>query len=69
MAAVSRRYNWQAFRSLVARLDGFLARKGDGEPGAKTIWLDMQRILDFAAGIMFSRESQGIFVQGHGLRK
>ena len=24
---------------LVARLGGFLARKGDGEPGVKTIWL------------------------------
>jgi len=41
---------------LVARLGGFLARKGDGEPGVKTIWLGMQRILDFAAGIRFSRE-------------
>ncbi|WP_242523135.1 IS4 family transposase, partial [Thiocystis minor] len=26
-------------------------RKGDGEPGLKTIWLGMQRIMDFAAGI------------------
>ena len=41
---------------LVARLGGFLARKGDGEPGVKTIWLGMQRIIDFAAGIRFSRE-------------
>ena len=49
---------------LVARLGGFLARKGDGEPGVKTIWLGMQRILDFAAGIRFSRElqAQGICV-------
>jgi hypothetical protein len=43
---------------LVARLGGFLARTGDGEPGVKTIWLGMQRILDFAAGIRFSRELQ-----------
>ena len=43
---------------IVARLGGFLARKGDGEPGVKTIWLGMQRILDFAAGIGFSRELQ-----------
>ena len=41
---------------LIARLGGFLARKGDGEPGVKTIWLGMQRIIDFAAGIRFSRE-------------
>ena len=43
---------------LVAQLGGFLARTGDGEPGVKTIWLGMQRILDFAAGIRFSRELQ-----------
>jgi hypothetical protein len=41
---------------LVARLGGFLARTGDGEPGVKTIWLGMQRILDFAAGAKFSCE-------------
>ena len=45
---------------LVARLGGFLARKGDGEPGVKTIWLGMQRVLDFAAGIRFSRELQAL---------
>lgn len=43
---------------LVARLGGFLARTGDGEPGVKTIWLGMQRVIDFAAGIRFSRELQ-----------
>ena len=43
---------------LVARLGGFLARKGDGEPGVKTIWLGMQRVIDFAAGIRYSRDSQ-----------
>ena len=43
---------------LVARLGSFLARTGDGEPGVKTIWLGMQRILDFAAGVRFSRELQ-----------
>jgi len=43
---------------LVARLGGFLARKGDGEPGVKTIWLGMQRIIDFAAGVRYSRGIQ-----------
>ena len=43
---------------LVIRLGGSLARTSDGEPGVKTIWLGMQRILDFAAGIRFSRELQ-----------
>ncbi len=41
---------------LIARLGGFLGRKGDGEPGLKTIWLGMQRIMDFAAGIKYARE-------------
>jgi hypothetical protein len=36
---------------LVARLGGFLARKGDGEPGAKTLWQGLQRVMDFAAGL------------------
>ena len=43
---------------LVARLGGFLAYTGDGEPSVKTIWLGMQRILDFTAGVRFSRELQ-----------
>ena len=41
---------------LVARLGGFLARKGDGEPGVKTIWQGLQRVMDFAAGIKYARE-------------
>jgi hypothetical protein len=42
---------------LIARLGGFLGRKSDGEPGVKTIWLGLQRIMDFAAGIKFAREA------------
>jgi hypothetical protein len=41
---------------LVAQLGGFLARKGDGEPGVKTVWQGMQRVMDFAAGIRYARE-------------
>jgi len=33
---------------LVAQLGGFLARKGDGEPGAKTIWEGLQQIMTAA---------------------
>jgi hypothetical protein len=43
---------------LVAQLGGFLGRKGDGEPGVKTIWLGLQRVMDFAAGLRFAREEQ-----------
>lgn len=40
---------------LVATLGGFLGRKGDGEPGVKTIWLGLQRVMDFAAGLKYAR--------------
>lgn len=42
---------------LVARLGGFLARKGDGEPGVKTIWLGLQRVMDFAIGVRYANEN------------
>jgi hypothetical protein len=45
---------------LIARQGGFLGRKGDGEPGVKTLWLGLQRIRDVAAGIKFARESHGL---------
>jgi len=41
----------------VAMLGGFLARKGEGAPGVKTLWLGLQRVTDFAAGVRFMRES------------
>jgi hypothetical protein len=33
----------------VAQLGGFLGRKGDGEPGVKTIWRGLQRLNDISA--------------------
>jgi len=36
-------------------LGGFLARKGDGEPGVKTIWLGLQRVMDAATTIQALR--------------
>ena len=41
---------------MIARLGGFLGRKGDGEPGAKTLWLGLQRVMDFAAGLRYARQ-------------
>lgn len=41
---------------LVAMLGGFLARKSDGEPGAKTLWQGLQRVMDLAAGLDYARE-------------
>ena len=39
----------------MATLGGFLARKGDGEPGVKTIWLGLQRVRDAATPLMAVR--------------
>ena len=41
---------------LIAQLGGFLARKGDGEPGAKTLWLGMREINTFVRGVRFAKE-------------
>jgi hypothetical protein len=34
---------------MIAQLGGFLARKGDGEPGVKTLWRGLTRLEDIAA--------------------
>lgn len=36
---------------LIASFGGFLRRKGDGQPGVKTSWIGLQRVMDFGAGI------------------
>jgi len=41
---------------LIAQLGGFLGRKGDGEPGVKTLWLGLQRLVDFIAGMHAARD-------------
>lgn len=43
----------------VAMVGGFLARKGDGEPGVKTIWLGLQYVRNFVAGMQFMRDAEG----------
>lgn len=43
----------------VAMLGGLLARKGDGEPGVKTLWLGLQYVRTFAAGMQFMRDAEG----------
>jgi len=37
----------QEILTWVAGLGGYLARKGDGPPGPKTIWIGLQRVRDF----------------------
>lgn len=41
---------------LVAQLGGFLARKGDGEPGVKSLWIGMQALRHFVSGVALSRK-------------
>jgi hypothetical protein len=36
---------------MVARLGGYLARKGDGPPGPKAIWIGLQRVRDFVLAL------------------
>lgn len=43
----------------IAMLGGFLARKGDGEPGVKTIWIGLQRIVDCVVGLRFASRLPG----------
>ena len=41
---------------LVARLGGFLAREGDGEPGAETIWKGLSKVHIAAETIRLLRD-------------
>ena len=41
---------------LIAQRGGFLGRKGDGEPGARTLWLGLQEIAIFVEGARYARE-------------
>lgn len=40
---------------LIVAIGGFLGRKGDGEPGGKTLWLDLRDIAVFVDGIRAER--------------
>lgn len=44
----------------LATLGGFLGRKSDGEPGAKSIWKGFQRIQDCVYGIQIARKLDGL---------
>ena len=49
----------------MARLGGFLARKGDGEPGVKTIWRGLRRLDDLVTGSRLSRHNPAPEVVGN----
>ncbi|MFC7632959.1 IS4 family transposase [Paraburkholderia humisilvae] len=44
---------------LIARLGGFPGRKGDGEPGAKTIWLGLREVHVAAKTLRLLRDNDG----------
>lgn len=43
---------------VAAGFGGFLERKGDGEPGVKSLRHGLQRLMDFAAGIPAAKEAR-----------
>ena len=43
----------------VAACGGFLMRKGDGEPGAKTLWLGLRKVRAFVQGRRYERALSG----------
>lgn len=41
---------------MIAGYGGYLNRKGDGEPGPKTLWIGLQRVRDFVLGVNAQKE-------------
>ena len=48
----------------IARLGGFLGRKGDGEPGVKTLWRGLRRLHDIVAGYEAQTDSNIMYMRG-----
>lgn len=44
---------------LIAQIGGFLGRKSDGEPGAKSIWRGLDQVLTAADTLRALREGLG----------
>ena len=44
----------------LAILGGFLGRKSDGDPGAKSIWIGFQRIQDCVYGVQMAHKLEGL---------
>jgi len=43
----------------MARLGGFLARRGDGVPGSTVLWRGLSRLTDIEIGMVLAREDVG----------
>jgi hypothetical protein len=46
---------------IVAEVGGFMGRKGDGEPGPKSIWLGLQQLQFFIIGIEMASAHQEVY--------
>jgi hypothetical protein len=49
---------------MIAQLGGFLGRKGDGEPGVKSIWAGFRRLMDFVYALQVLRLSPELVGNG-----
>jgi hypothetical protein len=45
----------------IAKLGGFLGRKGDGEPGVKTIWRGLRRLADMTESVRLVHDHPDLF--------
>jgi hypothetical protein len=52
-----RRFTVRDFVRGVAQLGGFLGRRGDGEPGVRTLWRGYQRLQDMLLGVELNESS------------
>ena len=43
----------------VAKLGGFMARKGDGEPGSMTLWRGLLRLNDYVTALTIFSKTYG----------
>lgn len=41
---------------MIARLGGFMGRKGDGEPGVKSLWIGLERVAACVQGMRFQQK-------------
>lgn len=53
---------------MIASYGGYLNRKGDGEPGPKTLWIGLQRVRDFVLGVNAQKKLQGKFQRAESKR-
>ncbi|NET62197.1 MAG: IS4 family transposase [Symploca sp. SIO2E6] len=61
--------NLRACVGWIAQLGGFLARKGDGEPGVKTLWRGLRRLHDIAQTWLLVSPKTTHCVKSHYVKK